>query len=462
MIFSIVNAVSHHSLRCTQIYPCSSDYLFIFLDNTAESSLPIKTHPETFITMFAIIMIMVILKREREMRDLRNLGRWIYICGRRKTGKTFFVKRFMDYDVYFFVNRDGSVFTEDGRKLSYETFFELFREMLGKRRIVLDEMHRLPPEFFDFLHSQSKKGEIIAISSTLWLSQRLLGSGSPLLGLFSLYVFGLVDECDVVKSLDIEDPVELLQSAAYLREPMLAYEYTPPIEEYLSNYLYANRLTLKEIIGEIFSEEKRRISRVYEGILRAISDGKRKSTEISSYLFSNKLIPKDNPGAIQRYLDVLVKIGLIEKIEMYTRGYYYDHRSPLFDLHFYLDEKYGYTEFETPPDYIKRVVKEMIPWHIEKFVWNLLANRYGLQKVKILNPEIDIALKRFSKLEIVGEVKWRKNIPKKDLINVCDRLSRFKCRKILIVQNKESVDLKNRDVEIMDVKDIIDICRGSV
>jgi hypothetical protein len=56
---------------------------------------------------------------------------------------------------------------------------------------------------------------------------------------------------------------------------------------------------------------------VYEEILKAISDGKNTSTEISSYLFSRKLIPKDNPGLIQRYLEVLRDIGLIDKVEVF-------------------------------------------------------------------------------------------------------------------------------------------------
>lgn len=409
--------------------------------------------------MFAIIMFMVILKRKKELRDLEKLGRWIFICGRRKTGKTFFVKNFMDYDLYFFVNRDGTVFTEDGRKISYETFFELFRENLGSKKIVIDEIHRLPHEFFDYLHYQSKKGEIIAISSTLWLSQKLLGSGSPLLGLFSMYIFGLADECDTIKSLTMKDAVERLESAVYLREPILAYDYKPPITDYLSNYLYANKLTLKEIIGEIFNEEERNISLVYEGILRAVSDGKRTSTEITSYLFSKKLIPKDNPGLIQRYLDVLVKIGLLEKIDTNKRGYYYEHKSPLFDTHFYIDEKYGYTEQDIPINFIKRVVREIIPRHMEKFVWDLLAHKYGLKKVKIFDPEIDIALKRFDKLVVVGEVKWRKNISKSEIKKMQEKLSKFDCKKIIVVQNKNRLYIEDGDIEIIDANDIVKMCK---
>lgn len=416
---------------------------------------------ENLITMFGIIMFMVILSRDTELEEIKSLGNWVYICGRRKTGKTFFVKNFTDYDMYFFINRDGTAFTEDGRRISYETFFELVRENIGTKRIVIDEMHRLPDEFFDYLHSTGKKGRIIAVSSTLWLSQKLLGSGSPLLGLFSLYIFGLADQCDVLSSLKTASPVERLESALYLREPMLAGDFESDIVEFLSNYLHSNRLTLQEITGEIFSEERRNISAVYEGILRAIADGKGKSTEISSYLFSRKLIPKDNPGLIQRYLDVLVKIGFIEKIETERRSFHYIHVSPLFRLHFYLDEKYGYTELDIPKKYIEEVVRNLLPRDVEQFMADMFSRKLGLKKIKINNPEIDIALKRFDRIVLVGEVKWRKKVSKTDVLKAEEKLSSFECERILIVPDKREIDCHG-DMKILDARDILSLCEGNM
>lgn len=50
-------------------------------------------------------MIMVIVKRRQELKAIKASKPWTYICGRRKTGKTFFVKNFLDYDEYFFVRK---------------------------------------------------------------------------------------------------------------------------------------------------------------------------------------------------------------------------------------------------------------------------------------------------------------------------------------------------------------------
>jgi len=402
-------------------------------------------------------MFMVIINRTREKRQIEKLGDWVWICGRRKTGKTFFVKNFINYDEYFFVNRDRTIL-RNNNKLSYHAFFELFKELIKTKRVVIDEFHRLPQEFFDYLHA-SKQGKLIAISSTLWFSKKLLGKGSPLVGLFSLMVFGLIDELDVINSLkNLKlDKKELVEAATYLREPIIAFNYKPKIRKWLALFLDANKLAINEIIGEIFSEEERRLSLTYEGILRAIASGKNGSSEISSYLFSRGLIKKDNPGLIQRYLDVLVKIGLIERVNVFNKKKFaYKNISPLFDLHFYLDEKYAYAENFVPCKFIKNVIDEKIPFHIENFFENLIAKKLGLKKVIIEDPQIDIALTRFKRLDLVAEVKWKNKITKKDLRTIEERLNKFDCRKLLIVIDKKRIrGVKLKGIQIVDINDLI-------
>ncbi len=406
--------------------------------------------------MFMIIMFMVIINRKKELGLLKKLGDWVYICGRRKTGKTFFIKNFVNYDEYFFIARDKTVLDKNERKLAYETFFELFKELIKNKKIVIDEFHRLPKEFFDYLHA-TKKGKLIAISSTLWLSKKLLGKGEPLLNLFSLIVFGLADERDVINSLKhLKNIKEIIEASVYLREPILAFNYKPPITQHITTFLYTNKLTIREIIGEIFSEEERQISLVYEGILRAVASGKITTTEISSYLFSRKLIKKDNPGLIQRYLDVLVKIGLLKKIQVWQKKkFVYKHISPLFDLHFYLDEKYSYVENDIPERFIQAVVNEKLPMHVEDFFSSLLSKIYGLKQVKIEDPEIDISLLKFKKLRLVGEVKWKGKINKAELKIIESKLNKFTCRKILVVPDKRIIKRKLKNIDVLDIKEVL-------
>ncbi len=402
---------------------------------------------------------MVIIKRSVELERFRNAGPWIYVCGRRKTGKTFFIKNFTQWDEYFFVRKDGAIFDKNARELSFATFFEVFKEMIGRKKIVVDEFHRLPDKFFDYLHFLGAKGNLVVVSSTLWLSKKLLGHGSPLLGLFDLIVFGIVDERDIILSLrDMLKGRELIETCVYLREPVLASGYKKPLREFISRYLYRNYMVVREMIGEIFDEEERMLSNVYEGIMRAVSDGKNISTEISTYLFSKGLIKKDNPGYIQRYLDNLVKMGILERMEIWgKKKFRYFHASPLFDLHYYLDEKYAYTENELEREFIKRVVDTKIPYHVEQFFRNLLSKIFGLKKVIVEEPEIDIALVDFKKIKVVAEVKWKNKISRAEIKRVEENLNKFNCRKILIVPKKDALEREPEGIEVWDVDKILEI-----
>lgn len=77
-------------------------------------------------------------------------------------------------------------------------------------------------------------------------------------------------------------------------------------------------------------------------------------------------------------------------------------------------------------------------------------------------PEIDVALKKFDRLILVGEVKWKKKISKSELQSAAETLSKFNCKKILIVPNKNTLpklDFKN--VAVIDTKSLIEICKGT-
>jgi hypothetical protein len=264
--------------------------------------------------------------------------------------------------------------------------------------------------------------------------------------------FGLIDEQDIIKTLSPRFKGEkLIEAAVYLREPWLLPKFEGDIREWLPIFLKENKGAIKALIGEIFDEEERRLSLVYEGILKAIADGKNVSTEISNYLFSRGLIPKNNPGLIQRYLNVLKEIGLIQKIEVFnSKKFRYFHTSPVFDLHYWLEEKYAYTETDVPTGFIKKVVEDKLPFHVEQFFANLLSKHFGLKRVIIEEPEIDIALAEFNKIKVVAEVKWGK-VKQLELKKIEDKLSQFKAKKIIIVQNKAGM---SGEANLIDCDDI--------
>jgi len=391
--------------------------------------------------------------RKSEDEKFKNAGDWIFVFGRRKTGKTFYLKNFTKWDEYFFVTREGSLI-RDGEVLTFNEFFPLFKSLLeSKKIIIVDEFHRLPPIFFDYLHSSGGKGRLRVVSSTLWLSKQMMEKRSPILGLFYSIPFSIIDERDILSSIKLSDKKEKVEAAVYLREPILVQFYKPPVREFLARYLTDNKMTVQGLVGEIFREEEKQLSNVYEGIMHAVASGRNTSSEISSFLFSRGLISKDNPGLIQGYLNNLVSMGIFQKEKVFDKKkFVYHHVSPLLDLFFYANEKYGLLETQLPAEFIKKVIDEKLPIHVERFVSSLASKVYSMEKVKIEEPEIDIALVLFKKLKIVGEVKWSR-ITMEDVRAVEKKLEAFDAERLLIVPDKSG--LRSKILKIIEPADLL-------
>src|SRR4030042_5960867 len=238
---------------------------------------------------------MIIQRKEAE--QLKERKTWLFVFCRRKTGKSFLVKNFIKWDDFFFVKRDKTILSESGESISYETFINILRrELNNNKTIVVDEFHRLGADFLDVIHALNKKGRLIVISSTLYLSKNLLGSKSPILGLFSEFPVRIIGLDDVLKALKNTNlkftKKELLENAIILKEP-IAISYlneSKTARKILAEIFLGTIKTVPALVGEIFLEEEKTLSSIYEGILRAVAQGKIVSTEIASYLFSKQLI----------------------------------------------------------------------------------------------------------------------------------------------------------------------------
>ncbi len=402
---------------------------------------------------------MVSIRRETDIERFKNTGRWVLVYGRRKIGKSYFVRNYAEYDRYYFIGRGGAIFEEDSR-ISYDTFRrEVLRSLDRGETIVLDEFQRLPDEFFDLLHMRGVAGRLIVISSTLWLTKKLVGTKSPLLGLFSEFKMGLIDERDILINLKqfISDKRKLLEYAIFLREPWLI-----PLLERAEDFLKALpatlRLAVPSLIGEIFTEEERTFSRIYEGILKAVADGKRVSTEIASQLYSYKLIPAQDPSLVHPYLRVLEGVGILERVKLHGRNkYYYRHASPVTDYYYYLDAKYGISERGMREEQAEKILRERIPFYIEQFLAKFLAKTMGLWDEKIAHRdyEIDIALTDFRRLSVVVEVKWKNRIKGSELKRAEEVLGKFDCRRILFVPEADALPREPRSLEVWDVNTLL-------
>lgn len=408
-----------------------------------------------------------ILIRKIDLKRWEKVGRRVLVYGRRKVGKSFFVRNFTRWDDYFFVKRDGGIIDlEKGKEISYEYLKDLLlRER--DRRVVIDEFHRLPDDFLDFLHAFGDDINLVLITSTLWLAQRIFAGDSPILGIFQRFKMEIIDERDILLGLsDILSGKRLVETAVYLREPWLILMVQGDVTKEIPRILCEEKDTIERLVGEVFGEEQRSLKKSYVAILGAVSNGKRKSSEISSFLFSRRIIPKDDPSIIQGHLRTLVNIGLLEKVKIVNKKFdEYIHRSPITDLYFYLDSKYGFSEVDVPLETVEKVFKELLPQHVERFFRELMSKLFGMIPAKIVEKDydIDIVLLDLQRIKLVGEVKWKETIEKNELFKIESNLSRFKgAKKIIIVPKEDALPYTPEKIEIWDVESILNTVKSKI
>jgi len=402
----------------------------------------------------------MIIERPEETRRIKEIKKWILIYGRRKTGKTFLVQNFIKYDEYFFVKSNKNILNKNNESISYSTFIEILkRELEQEKTVVVDEFHRLENDFFDFLHFTKKQGKLILISSTLFLSKKLISSKSALLGLFAEIPISLISLQDTLKTLEKFNlsKKEKLELAILLREPISIdyFDEKKKARNTISEIILSSIKTIPALTGEIFIEEEREISSVYEGVLRAIAVGKIGSGEISSYLFSKKLIKKDDPSIIQQYLNNLISFGIIKRIIIFNKKrFVYKLVSPLAKIYYYADEKYNLSERKINKQELDRIIDELIPRVVEDNVREFLTEKFGLKEsvVESKDYEIDGCLLKFKNPEILLEVKWKK-LKKEDIAKSEETLAKIDARrKILFVQEKKEA---KSSLEVLDVDDLL-------
>ncbi|MDI6737672.1 MAG: hypothetical protein QME12_04095 [Nanoarchaeota archaeon] len=409
----------------------------------------------------------MIIERPVEASRISRIKNWALVYGRRKTGKTFLIRNFVHYDDYFFVKRDKAIISEKtGDGMNYSAFRQIFvRLVKDKKTVVVDEFHRLGTDFMDYLHFIGGGGKVILISSTFHLAKELISPKSPLLGLFAEFPLGLISIRDVMAKISAGKK-EMLELAVLMQEPLVIPYYKKGIkpQELFLEVMSASKYAVPALIGEIFTEEERSLSSVYEGVLRAIASGKQVSTEISSFLFSKGLIPKDNQGALQPYFNNLMHLGLIKRVKVENKkSFIYLLPSPLIQIYYYGDEKYNLSESASFGAFASAMFNEAIPRIIEAQVRSFLAEYYGLIEGVVLEKDYDIdcCLMKFGKVEIAAEIKWKGKLDKEDILKSETTLSRINAkRKLLFVPDKSKVAYSINGVEIVDIMDFMNKRKG--
>jgi len=293
----------------------------------------------------------VVKRREESIRGLRG---WILVYGRRKTGKTFLLRRVFNGAHYFVITRSGYVVSGDEGGASYLSVEDAVRQagaLLKKgETVVLDEFQRLPGKFWEALALHHPNGKLIASGSSLGVLKKVFDRRSPLLGLFTPFKLDLISYSDAILSLKsvCRSLREALLWGLIIRDPWVIpmVSLDEDVVSEVCGKAYALLASASGLVGEVFEEEERSLTRVYDAVLRLTGGGMWKPAEISGALTSNELISGGLP-TVTGLLERLTGMGLLEKIILWkTRGsrYYFKHRSPLLSVIYYIDQKHNITE----------------------------------------------------------------------------------------------------------------------
>ena len=122
-----------------------------------------------------------------EADEIKKMKGWILIYGRRKVGKTFLIRNFLDYDVFFRVNRDGSILAEKfvmNRISNMDEFSKIVVDLLNRgSTVVIDEFQRLPESVLENISIVHPRGNLLLSGSGMRVIKNMLGKRSPLLSL---------------------------------------------------------------------------------------------------------------------------------------------------------------------------------------------------------------------------------------------------------------------------------------
>jgi len=336
-----------------------------------------------------------------EAEFLRRSGCWFLVYGRRKVGKTFILRRFLPWDFYVTVSRGGYCIV-DGDVVDVEGAVSRVVDVLEKGgAAIIDEFQRLPEHYWDLFARAHPSGRLVLSGSSFGVVDRVLGRRSPLLGLLMPFKLDLISPADSIVSL-VERGLSVRDAvlwATLIRDPWLI----PFVDFSLPPWVEVSRLapmlvaSASGLIGEVFLEEERQLTRLYDALLRLLASGCWSPKVIAARLYSAGLLSSSSPGIVTGVLSKLEAMGLVEKVGLWrTRGakFYYRHRSPLTSILLWLDEKFEFEGYTSSG--IIDALRSRLAFEAQFFLGELLAKARGFRRgYSILYGEqgdIDIVL----------------------------------------------------------------------
>jgi len=333
----------------------------------------------------------VVLWRREFPRLRRLLGErvWLLLYGRRKTGKTFMARLLVPWDIYATVARDGGVVVEERgslpRQVEQEEAVRLaVRVLRGGGVVVVDEFQRLPESLWQMLVAAHPEGMLVLVASSLGVVERVFSTRSPLLGLVAAENIGILGYADAVASLLPRlGPRGAVLWGVLLREPWVTG--MPGVLrgepwDWVAGGAGLLYQVARSLVGEVFEEEERRLTRLYEAVLRLLGAGVWEASTLASMLYRRGLLAKPAASTVTGVLDKLAEMGLVARTRLWrTRGrrVYYRHTSPLLGIVFGLAERYAVDEHPAPPHVLRGAALSLYAKELQFSLAELMAEHHG-------------------------------------------------------------------------------------
>ena len=328
-------------------------------------------------------------------------GGWLLVYGRRKTGKTWLLRRCYPWSIYATVTRSGEcIWEERGREPGFIGLDECVKRTITLLRrsgggVVVDEFQRMPVKYWDLLAQVSPESErgFVACGSSMGVVGRVFDKRSPLLGLFEAFHVDIASMPDTVTSLRRHGlpGVEAVLWAVVVRDPWVLRHLSPEGTPWLLLSRHAASLVpvSRGLVGEVFLEEERQLTRIYDSVLEYLAMGYWRAADIAARLYSAGLSSSAHPGIATGILGVLEQVGLVEKIPLWgTRRakVYYKHRSALLSLLYRVASIVEETGREPDP----QVILAGYGVELQFAIGELLAEHYGLRRAYSIRGTRDI------------------------------------------------------------------------
>jgi len=393
--------------------------------------------------------------RRNEADWINKEKSWALVYGRRKTGKTFLLRNLCKMENYFLVKRDMSIFFDE-KSMTLEGMSRKVKELLNNgETVVIDEFQRLEESFLEELTLLHPKGRLVVSGSSMKIVKKVFEPRSALLGFFTPLKIGFISPKDALGRLKEDfNPSQVIELATFLREPwMIPLFGKEDTLEFVYKVVTKSKFIISALLGEVFSEEERELSRRYEAILKLVGSGIWNTKELASLLYSRKLISDSSVTNIMQYLKNLEEMELIEPIKIFnSKRNFYRLSSPIMNVYYYLDSRYNISNREISIEEVRPTLEKLINLEIQNFVADLFAEKNNGRKEYYISPdkEFDFIVTKRNRLEIVGEVKWKK-AALKDVRKFMKNSSELPGKKVIIFRNGHAEDSMNAEDVVKEV-----------